>query len=45
MLYHQTDIECDFIDSQNTKNRLLSITLSQIIEYLCNIAYGGHFGF
>ena len=45
MLYHQTDIECDFIDPQNTRNRLLIITLSQIIENLCKIAYGGHFGF
>ena len=32
MLYHQNDIECDFIDPQNTRHHLLSTTLSQIIE-------------
>ena len=43
--YHQIDIECDFIDPQNTRNHLLSITLSQIIINVFKIAYGGHFGF
>ena len=45
MLYHQTDIEWDFIDPQNTRNRLLSITLGHIIDNLFKSAYGGHFGF
>ena len=45
MSYHQIDIECDFIDPQNTRNHLLSITLSQIIKNVFKIAYGGHFDF
>ena len=32
MLYHQNDIECDSIDPQNTRDHLLSTTVSQIIE-------------
>ena len=34
---HQNDTECDFIDPHN-------LNLSQIIENVFKIAYGGHFG-